>query len=71
MRDAGDRVLVISTQSGRGKGSEVDWQNRFGMLYEVRSGKISRWTVYDDPSKALEASGLKKRDASASDDDRW
>jgi ketosteroid isomerase-like protein len=58
MHDAGDRVLVVSTQSGRGKGSKVDWHNRFAMLYEFRSGKISRWTVYDDPAKAFEACGL-------------
>ncbi len=58
MRDAGDRVLVISTQRGRGKGSGVEWENRFGMLYEIQGGKIRRWTVYDDPRQALEAAGL-------------
>jgi ketosteroid isomerase-like protein len=57
IRGAGDRVLVISTQRGRGKGSGVEWANRFGMLYEVQGGKISRWTVYDDPNEALEAAG--------------
>ena len=58
IRDAGDeRVLVISTQRGRGKGSGAEWENRFGMLYEIQGGKISRWTVYDDPSEALAAAG--------------
>ena len=56
--DAGDQVLVISTQRGRGKGSGVAWQNRFGMLYEINGDKISRWTIYDDPAEALEAAGL-------------
>jgi hypothetical protein len=28
------------------------------MLYEIEGGKISRWTIYDDPAKALEAAGL-------------
>jgi hypothetical protein len=28
------------------------------MLYEIEGGKISRWTIYDDPEKALEAAGL-------------
>src|SRR3954447_2832545 len=58
MGDAGDRVLVISTQRGRGKGSGAEWTNRFGMLYEIQGGKISRWTIYDDPHAALEAAGL-------------
>jgi len=57
IRDAGGRVLVISTQRGRGKGSGVEWENRFGMLYEIQDDTISRWTVYDDPNKALEAAG--------------
>ena len=58
IRDAGDRVLVISTQRGRGKGSGAEWANRFGMLYEIQGDKISRWTIYDDPHAALEAAGL-------------
>jgi uncharacterized protein len=58
VRDVGDRVVVISTQRGRGKGSGVEWEGRFGMVYEVKGGKITRWTVFDDPHKALEAVGL-------------
>jgi uncharacterized protein len=58
MRDAGDRVLVISTQRARGKGSGVAWENRFAMLYEVRSGRIARWTIYDDLTEGLKAAGL-------------
>ena len=58
-RDLGDnRVLVISTQRGVGKGSGVEWKNRFAMLYEVQGGKVTRWTIYDDLSQALEAVGL-------------
>jgi ketosteroid isomerase-like protein len=60
IRDAGDRVVVISTQRGRGKGSGVEWENRFGMLYEIQGGKISRWTIYDDPHVALEVAGLRE-----------
>jgi ketosteroid isomerase-like protein len=60
IRDAGDRVLVLSTQRGRGKGSGAEWENRFGMLYEIEGGKISRWTIYDDPQVALEVSGLRE-----------
>jgi uncharacterized protein len=60
IRDAGDRVLVISTQRGRGKGSGAEWANRFGMLYEIQGDKISRWTIYDDSHAALEAAGLRE-----------
>jgi ketosteroid isomerase-like protein len=59
-RDLGDRVLVISTQRGIGKGSGIKWENRFAMLYEVQSGKITRWTIYDDLREALEAVGLRE-----------
>jgi len=55
LRDLGDRVLAISTQRGRGKGSGIEFENRFGMLYEIRNGRIARWTVYDDPAEAIEA----------------
>ena len=59
IRDLGDnRVLVLSTQRGRGRGSGLDFENKFGMLYELDQGKIVRWTVYDDRSKALKAAGL-------------
>ena len=59
-RDLGDRVLVISTQRGIGKGSGIEWENRFAMLYEVQSGKITRWTIYDDLREALQAVGLRE-----------
>ena len=58
IRDVGDRILVVSTQRGRGKGSGIEMVNRFGMLYEMRSGKIIRWRIYDELSEALEAAGL-------------
>src|SRR5829696_5564930 len=58
IRDLGDPVLVTSTQRGRGKGSGIEMENRFAMLYEIRDGRITRWTIYDDLPKALEAAGL-------------
>ena len=60
VRDLGRRVLVIGTQRGRGKGSGIEWENRIAMLYEIQRGKITRWTVYDDLHKALEAAGLRE-----------
>ena len=32
---------------------------RFAMLNEVQHGKITRWTIYDDPSEPSEAAGLR------------
>jgi ketosteroid isomerase-like protein len=58
IRPAGKRVLVISNQRARGRGSGIEWESRFGMLYEVHGGKITRWTIYDDLHMALEAAGL-------------
>jgi uncharacterized protein len=58
MRDVGGRVLVVSTQSGHGKGSGIAWENRFGMLFDVANDRITRWTVYDDVGEALGAAGL-------------
>jgi ketosteroid isomerase-like protein len=57
MRDLGSRVLVLSTQRGRGKGSRIEWEGPFAMLYEIRDGRITRWTIYDDPRAAFEAVG--------------
>ena len=59
IRDAGDQVLVIDVQRGRGRGSGVEWEGRFGMLYEVRDGQITRWTIFDDLPQALQAAGLR------------
>ncbi len=58
IHDVGDQVLVIETQRGRGAGSGAEWEGRFGMLFRLRGGKITNWTVFDDPGQALEAVGL-------------
>jgi ketosteroid isomerase-like protein len=58
IRAAGDRVLVVSTQRGRGKGSGVELEGRFWMLYELKRGLITRWTIYDNPDEALKDAGL-------------
>ena len=51
-------VLVVSTQRGRGKGSGIEWEGRFAMLYEIRGGKITRWTIYDDVEEGFKAAEL-------------
>jgi ketosteroid isomerase-like protein len=51
-------VLVIETQGGRGKGSGIEWEGRFAMVYDLEGGRITRWTVYDDLPKAFQDLGL-------------
>jgi len=58
VRDLGDTVCVIATQTGRGKGSGLEVDNRFAGLYEVKDGLITRITMYGSPEEALEAAGL-------------
>ena len=55
MRDLGDRVYVVATQRGIGKGSGVEVEFRYAVLYEVREGKITSMTMYNEPAQALEA----------------
>ena len=58
MRDLGALVLVVATQRGRGKGSGVNVENRYALLYKLRDGMISDLTVYPRVSEALAAAGL-------------
>ena len=57
IRDLGDTVCVIATQRGRGKGSGVEIENRWGQLYTIENGLITSITMYASPEKALEAAG--------------
>ena len=58
MRDLGSRVLVLTVQHGRGRGSGVDVEARYTFLYDVHGGKITRMALYGEPGEALEAAGL-------------
>jgi ketosteroid isomerase-like protein len=60
MRDLGSRVLVLSVQDGRGKGSGVEVEARWAFLYDVQGGKITRVAVYRELAEALEAAGLRE-----------
>jgi ketosteroid isomerase-like protein len=58
--DAGDRVLAVTRQSGRGKGSGVDVvQQTFG-IFSLRDRQIVHVTILLDRAKALEAAGLRE-----------
>ena len=60
MRDLGSQVLVLSVQHGRGKGSGVEVEARYALLYDVHGGKITRLARYGEPAEALEAAGLRE-----------
>ena len=60
MRDLGSHVCVVSTQHGRAKGSGIETETRYAVLYEVRGSQITRMTLYPDPAEALEAVGLRE-----------
>ena len=57
---AGDRVLVLFTARGRGKGSTVDVEAHWAHLWTFRSGKATRIEGFTDPAEALEAAGLRE-----------
>jgi ketosteroid isomerase-like protein len=51
-------VYVVATQRGRGKGSGVDVETTYALLYEIDGDKITRLTGYPTTTEALEAAGL-------------
>jgi ketosteroid isomerase-like protein len=54
----GDRVLVLSRQTARGKQSGVPIEHELGDLFTLRDGKIVRYYSYWNRADALEAAGL-------------
>jgi ketosteroid isomerase-like protein len=58
IRDSGSQVYVVAIERGRGKGSGVEVENRYALLYEIEGDKITRMTPYTEPGEALKAVGL-------------
>ncbi len=56
--DAGDRVLVTAHHRGRGRGSGIEVDTRFYLVYSLRNGKVVRSDEYADRADALNAAGL-------------
>jgi ketosteroid isomerase-like protein len=56
--DAGERVVVVETRRGRGKGSGVEVEDRSAVIWTIREGKVVRMETDLDPQDALEAVGL-------------
>ena len=52
------RVLAMTRQVGRGKGSGVEVEADFAFVFTVRQGKLVRWQMFTSREEALEAAGL-------------
>ena len=56
--DAGDRVVVLATLRGRGRGSGADVERRQGYVWTLRDGKVIRFQWFNDPDDATSAAGV-------------
>jgi ketosteroid isomerase-like protein len=55
--DAGARVVVVQKMRGRAKGSGVETELRFAVVYTIRDGKVVMGREYWTREEALEAAG--------------
>jgi uncharacterized protein len=58
--DAGDNVVVVDHQMGRGKGSGAPLDQQTFWVYTLREGKIVRVVWLPTRERALKAAGLSK-----------
>jgi ketosteroid isomerase-like protein len=58
--DGGDRVLMVLHESGRGKGSGVEVEQRTFFVYTLRNDMIVHALVLVNEAQAFEAAGLRK-----------
>jgi ketosteroid isomerase-like protein len=58
--DAGDHVVVVTRQHGRGKGSGVEVEHTSVIVYTLLGSKIVRGESFDTKEQALEAAGLRE-----------
>ena len=56
--DAGDHVVVVYHERGRGRESGVEVDHRSANVFDLRYGKIVRRRPFPDRSQALDAVGL-------------
>jgi ketosteroid isomerase-like protein len=56
--DAGDRVVVVVSERGSGRGGGVPLDHRYGTVYTVRDDKIARLQWFHDREQALAAVGI-------------
>ncbi len=55
--DAGDQVVVVHHERGRGRGSGVEVDRRSANVYDVRHGKVVRMRAYLDPPQLSKPPG--------------
>jgi len=58
--DAGDRIVLIFSQRGRGKVSGVEIENTLAGVGTLRDGKLVRGEVYLDVDEALRVAGVER-----------
>jgi ketosteroid isomerase-like protein len=58
VRDLDSHVMVVSRQRGRAKGSGIEVETQYTVMYEISGRAITRMTVHTGPAEALEAAGL-------------
>jgi ketosteroid isomerase-like protein len=56
--DAGDKVVSIGRESGRGKGSGLVIDHQVFVVFTLRDGQIVRWKGFLDKDQALTDAGL-------------
>jgi ketosteroid isomerase-like protein len=56
--DAGDRVVVLGTLHGSGRGSGLGIERRQGYIWTFRDGKAIRFEWFNSPDAALIAAGI-------------
>ena len=56
--DAGQSVVVILRERGRGKGSGAPVEQLHPQIWTFREGRIVRWESFRSRAEALEAAGL-------------
>jgi uncharacterized protein len=57
--DPGDRVVVATRQSGRGKQSGVEVEGEFTFVFTVRGGRVTEWRIFLDEGQALAETGIR------------
>lgn len=56
--DAGDRVVVMQHERGRGKGSGVLLSRRWPVVFTIQAGKVVRFQTFKTREDALDAVGF-------------
>jgi ketosteroid isomerase-like protein len=58
--DAGERVVVVQSERGRGRESGVRLERVWAAVYTVQDGKVVRFQSFKTRDEAREAAGLSK-----------